>query len=163
MGTGPEVSSADPVSGVPPRHVPAQQVVPRDSVSTVRVLDQDGQAGSQVPTRRRLLEHHPAFAPLLGAFAPQADRVAPDDRVDSRLSSRSCPLPVPGGDAVPRRRTAVEDWDRLRDPWWGPSGHPPSANSLAGSSTPTRGPLCGALWFQPLKVFGPACYSAASA
>jgi hypothetical protein len=36
-GTGPAVSSADPVSGVPPSHVSAQQAVPRDAVSTVPV------------------------------------------------------------------------------------------------------------------------------
>jgi hypothetical protein len=104
-GTGPEVSSADPVSGVPLRHDPAQ---PADCPSGLRLnrprLGPGWQAGPQVPTRRRLLEHHPAFAPLLGAFAP-------------RLSSRSCPPSVPGGDTLPGCGTAVEDWDRPRDPW----------------------------------------------
>jgi hypothetical protein len=94
-GTGPVVSSAASVSGVLPIRVPAEQVVPRDSAPTVPDgWDQAGQVDPQVSTRRRLLEHHPALAPLLGPFAPQAERVTPDDRVDSRLSSRSssvCP------------------------------------------------------------------------
>jgi hypothetical protein len=57
-GTGPEVSSvrsfvpSAPLSGVPPRPVPAQQAVPRDTVPTVTGWDQAGQAGPQVPTRR---------------------------------------------------------------------------------------------------------------
>jgi hypothetical protein len=34
-GTGPPVSSADPVSGVPLSHVSTQQAVPRDAVSTI--------------------------------------------------------------------------------------------------------------------------------
>jgi hypothetical protein len=70
----------------------------------------------QMPTRLRLLEHHPAFAPFLVAFAPQAERVTPDDRVDPRLSSRSYPPSVPGGDARPGHGTVVEDWDRSRNP-----------------------------------------------
>jgi hypothetical protein len=144
VGTGPAVSSADPVSGVPPSHVSAQLAVPRDAVSTVPGWDQAGQAGPQVPPRRRLLEHHPAFARLLGASVPQADRVAPDDRVDPRLSSRSCPPSVPGGDVLSGRGTAAEDRDWPRDPQVsGDPGPPPSAYSLAASSAPTRGPLCG--------------------
>jgi hypothetical protein len=128
VGTGPVEPSVGsslppaPVSGVPPRPIPTQLAVPRDTFPAVSGWDQAGQAGPQVPTRRRLLDHHPAFAPLLSAFSPQPDRVAPDDRDHSRRPSRSCPPSVPGGGIPSERGMDVKDCDRPRDSWVPPVG-----------------------------------------
>jgi hypothetical protein len=112
----------------------------------------------QVPTRQCLLEHHPAFAPLLGGFAPQADQVAADDCVDSRLLSRSCHPPVPGGDTLPGHGTAVEDWDRPRDPRVSREPRVPLPRPI-----PLRAPLplpdypfAGHYGFDPSRSSGPS-------
>jgi hypothetical protein len=129
-----------PVNGVPSRPTLAQQAVPRDTVPAVLGWDQ---AGPQVPTRRRLLDHHPAFTPLLNAFAPQPVRVAPDDRDDTRLSSRSCPPSAPRGDALLER-----GGDRPRDPLCGllpcglfcPYQKTPLRGTMASTPRGPRGP-----------------------
>jgi hypothetical protein len=109
---------------------PARLAVPRDTIPAISGWDQAGQAGPQVPTRRRLLDNHPAFTLLLSASAPQPDRVAPDSRDYSRQPSISCPLSVPGGGASSECGMDVEDRDRPSDPLVPPA-----------QPTPLRAPL----------------------
>jgi hypothetical protein len=158
-GTGPVVSSVAPVSGMPPRRVPAQQVVPQDSVPTVPGWDQAAYLTRCLPdgvcwstTQLSPLSWVLSHPRMSGSHLTIAS--TPDCRPGRILRLSLEVTSVQGTGRLLRIGMGPETHGSPGDIWT--HGSPPSAYSLAGSSASTRGPFCGAFWFRPLEVFGPA-------